>query len=75
MTQLITTYLPWLLSCITIYMTILAGNNNRNAWAVGLVAQVGWVIWILASESWGFLPMNIAMWIVYMRNHRKWAVK
>jgi hypothetical protein len=75
MTQLITTYLPWLLSCITIYMTILAGNNNRNAWAVGLVAQVGWVIWILASESWGFLPMNIAMWLVYMRNHRKWALK
>lgn len=65
-------YMPWLLSVITIYMTVLAGNKARNAWAVGLAGQAGWLAWILVSASWGFLPMNIALWWVYGRNHLKW---
>lgn len=32
-------YLPWLLSAITIYMTVLVGNKRRGAWAIGLVNQ------------------------------------
>ncbi len=68
----IVTYLPWLLSVITIYMTILAGNKHRHAWAVGLAAQALWLVWIIASQAWGLIPMNIALWIVYARNHMKW---
>jgi hypothetical protein len=69
----IETYLPWLLSCLTIYMTILAGNKARYAWLVGLVNQALWLIWIFASSSWGLLPMNAALWLVYARNHVKWG--
>jgi hypothetical protein len=65
-------YLPWLLSAISIWQTVLAGNLNRNAWLIGLFNQVLWLIWIILSKNWGLLPMNIAMWIVYIRNHRKW---
>lgn len=65
-------YLPWLLSVITIYMTILAGNNNKYAWIIGLVNQFLWLIWITASNTWGMIPMNIALWIVYFRNYLKW---
>ncbi len=65
-------YMPWLLSAITIYMTILAGNKTRWAWAVGLVNQALWLVWIMASASYGLLPMNIALWILYGRNHLKW---
>lgn len=65
-------YMPWLLSAITIYMTILAGNKTRWAWAIGLVNQALWLVWIVASASWGLLPMNIALWIIYGRNHWKW---
>lgn len=65
-------YMPWLLSVITIYMTVLAGNKTRWAWAVGLANQALWLIWIFASESWGLLPMNAALWFVYGRNHWKW---
>lgn len=65
-------YLPWLLSAITIYMTVLAGNKRRHAWLVGLANQGLWLFWILYTGSWGFLPMNIALWIVYGRNHMKW---
>ena len=65
-------WMPWILSAITIYMTVLAGNKNRYAWAIGLANQALWLIWIVASESWGLIPMNIALWIVYGRNHLKW---
>lgn len=66
------TYLPLLLSAITIWMTVLAGNRTRWAWAVGLVNQSLWLLWICASGTWGLLPMNLALWIVYGRNHLKW---
>lgn len=69
---MIATYLPWLLSAITIWMTVLAGNKNRWAWLVGIVNQVLWLVWIVNVGAWGLLPMNIALWAVYSRNHIKW---
>lgn len=72
MSESVTTYLLWLLSVITIWMTVLAGNKHPNAWFVGLVNQALWLVWIVASQSWGLLPMNLAPWIVYGRNHLKW---
>lgn len=66
-------YLPWLLSAITIYMTVLAGNKHRLAWVVGLVNQALWLFWIVGTKTWGLLPMNAALWIVYARNHLKWS--
>lgn len=65
-------YMPWIMSVITIYMTVLAGNKSRYAWAVGLLNQALWLTWIVSTANWGFLPMNIALWIVYARNHFKW---
>lgn len=63
---------PYILSAITIYMNVLAGNKAPHAWAVGLVGQAGWLTWIIVTANWGFLPMNIALWWVYGRNHLKW---
>jgi hypothetical protein len=68
----IATWLPYLLSAVTIYTMILAGNRRRGAWAVGLVNQALWLIWIAVVGAWGLIPMNIALWIVYTRNHVKW---
>lgn len=70
--EYVSTYLPWLLSGITIYMNVLAGNRYRNAWLIGLLGQLLWLLWICATRNFGFLPMNIALWIVYGRNHLKW---
>lgn len=66
-------YMPWLMSAITIYMTVLAGNKSRYAWLVGLLNQALWLVWILTTGNYGFLPMNLALWIVYARNHIKWG--
>ncbi len=65
-------YLPWMLSAITIWMTVLAGNKHPKAWLVGLANQFLWLVWIYAAGAWGLLPMNIALWVVYGRNHLKW---
>lgn len=72
MRELITTYLPWLLSAITIWFNLMAGNKHAGAWALALVGQAGWLAWIIVTKNWGFLPMNLALWIVYGRNHLKW---
>ena len=66
------TYLPWVMSGVTIWMTLLAGDKHPRAWLVGLFNQALWLVWIISVEAWGLLPMNIALWAVYFRNHRKW---
>lgn len=73
MKDALVSFLPWGLSAVTIYMTVLAGNKSRWAWAVGLCNQALWLVWIIASASWGLLPMNLALWLVYGRNHIKWS--
>lgn len=72
MSNFIVSGLPWLLSAITIYMNVLAGNKTRWAWLVGLLNQALWLFWIVLSQNWGLLPMNAALWIVYTRNHLRW---
>ena len=72
MSEWLVFWMPWLLSAVTIYMTVLAGNKTPWAWAVGLVNQALWLGWIILSGTWGLLPMNLALWIVYGRNHWKW---
>lgn len=74
MKQQIITYLPYLLSAITIYSMLLAGNKKRGAWIWGLVNQLLWLVWIVLSSAWGLLPMNIALWVVYGRNYLKWKI-
>lgn len=73
MSAVIVAYLPWLLSAITIYTMVLAGNKRPGAWLVGLVNQLLWLVWIALSGSWGLLPMNLALWIVYGRNYLRWT--
>lgn len=65
--------IPYVLSAITIYMFILAGNKSKYAWLVGLFNQFLWLLWIVASGNWGLLPMNLALWVVYARNYWKWG--
>jgi hypothetical protein len=68
----LTTYLPWLLSAITIVSTVLTGNKHRLAWLISLAGQAGWLAFIIASGSWGFLPLTATLTFLYLRNHMKW---
>ena len=66
-------HLPWLLSAVTIYSMWLAGGMSPLAWMVGLLNQALWLIWIIPGKHWGFIPMNIALWIVFARNLYLWT--
>lgn len=72
MRALIVSYLPWILSVVTIVQMGMAGNKHRKAWAVGLFGQVLWTVWIVASNTRGLIPLTAALWIIYYRNHVKW---
>lgn len=72
MSSVIRDYLPWLMSAITVWMTLLAGDKRPHAWLVGLGNQALWSTWIIVTSTWGFVPLNIALWIVYWRNYWKW---
>jgi len=63
---------PYILSVITIYSMFLAGNKTPVAWLVALLNQILWLMWIAMTKTWGFLPMNIALWVVYSRNYLMW---
>jgi hypothetical protein len=39
------------------------------------VNQILWMTWIIASQTWGLVPMSIALAIVYARNHFKWKAE
>lgn len=73
MRDAIVEYVPWLLSAITITTSFLAGSFHRWTWALALVGQVFWSVWVVVSANWGLLPLNIALWFIYIRNHRRWA--
>lgn len=72
MREIVVVYVPWMLSAITIWMNVLAGNLHRGAWMIGIISQAFWLLWIIVTETWGFVPLNVALWIVYIRNHIKW---
>ena len=72
MLHIIKTYLPWVLSALTIWITIMQGNKHPKAWLIGLFSQCLWLTWILVDQAWGLLPLNFTLWVLYYRNHIKW---
>lgn len=62
------------MSTLTIYMTFLQGNKNAFGWVVGLFNQFLWLTFAIYTETWGLLPLNAALWILYIRNLRKWRI-
>jgi hypothetical protein len=64
--------LPWLMSAITLWMTLLQGRKTWTAWLWGLLNQVLWLIYILYTHTWGLLPLNLGLWWLYARNLVRW---
>lgn len=67
------TILPYLLSVWTLCAMWLAGSNPRHGWYMALAGQVLWFAYTWAADAWGFLPLNIGLTFVYLRNFAKAA--
>lgn len=72
MRQEIVEYLPWGLSALSLVNSWMNGNRWRNVWLFGLFIQCLWLLWVLASGLWGFMPLTASLFFVYARNHLKW---
>lgn len=68
-------YLPWLLSALSLLMSVLTGNLWRFVWVFGIGIQCLWLLWIVAAHAYGFLPLTLALFVIYTRNHLKWRAK
>lgn len=75
MTEALANYLPWLLSALSLVMSVLTGNKWPKAWLFGIGIQCVWVLWILSAKAYGFLPLCLALFVIYARNHFKWRAQ
>lgn len=53
----------------------MAGRVHRHTWKLGLAVQALWLVWIVLSATWGFLPLNVVLWVVYYNNLRRWQAQ
>lgn len=70
--EMLAMYLPWLLSALSLVMSVLTGNKWRGAWLFGIGIQCLWVVWVMSAKAYGFLPLTLALFVIYGRNHIKW---
>lgn len=64
--------IPLALSVNTVIVMWLAGSKRVTAWALGLVGQAGWLLFVIVFGAWGLLPLVVALTFVYGRNLRRW---
>lgn len=62
----------FLLAAVGIYGLYLAGKKNAWGWAVGILAQVLWIIFSIATEQYGFILSAVAYGVVYAKNFLAW---
>ena len=65
--------LPWLLSLLTGVTMWLAGNKDKRAWIIGIVAQFFWVAFDIQVGAYGLLPVSVMLFVIYGRNLREWT--
>lgn len=50
----------------------LAGSERWVGWAIGILAQVAWAVYALATHQYGFLLSSAGYAFVYSRNLLRW---
>lgn len=61
----------WTLTAISAFTAWLIGSHHRWCWAMGLLGQVMWVAYALATDQSGFLGATAIYTTIYLRNWRR----
>lgn len=61
------------LAAVGILGIYLAGRQNLWGWAVGVGAQLLWIVYAIVTGQWGFILSALAYGWVYGLNWWKWA--
>lgn len=65
-------YMTWIMSAATITSVWMVGNKDVRGWYVGLFSQGLWIVYILTTHTWGFVPTTAFLIVVQWRNARRW---
>jgi hypothetical protein len=65
----------FILATVGILGLVLAGKKMSVGWAVGLAAQVLWIVFALVTHQWGFIISALAYGFVYARNWYLWWIE
>lgn len=62
---------------LTISLTILTaayfnGEIKIRGWVILMVAQTVFLTYVVLTQQWGLIPNNVGMWLIALRNFRKW---
>ena len=60
------------LAAIGILGIYLAGRKNLWGWALGVTAQLLWIVFAVVTQQWGFILSALAYGWVYGLNWWKW---
>lgn len=71
-TAIAVTWIPYLLSVISVAQVYLAGNKSKHAWPLLIINQLFWIFWIVVSKNYGFIPLNVVLMFMGYRNYTKW---
>lgn len=61
-----------ILAAIGILGLWLAGKKKSIGWAVGLFAQILWIIFAIVTQQYGFILSALAYGYVYAKNWKSW---
>jgi hypothetical protein len=64
--------LPWIVSGLGIWMTELTGRKDKKGWAIGVIVQLIWFVFVILTAAWGFIPLNVIRFYQYARNYYRW---
>lgn len=63
----------FVLAGIGILGIYMAGKKSKTGWAIGVGAQVIWVVYAIVTQQWGFIFSSIAYGYMYGRNWWLWC--
>ena len=68
----LTNGLSLLASVGTILSMWLLSGRHRSGWYVSLGNQVVWAAFMVSTEAWGLIPLNLIMVGLAIRGVKKW---
>ena len=64
----------FVLAGIGILGIYLAGRKSLWGWAIGVGAQLLWIVYAIVTQQWGFIASAVAYASVYGLNWYRWSV-
>lgn len=70
---MIVNHLPWLVLALTVCMVLMGWRQHPKTWALAMAIQAIFLVWILAAQAWGALPLNCVLALMSWHNQRRWG--